>query len=80
MENQIQLQLHHFCIINYNYVIGPSSGFYSALNNIMLFGHVHILHWIVLAIKLFYLLALQLHSEIFPRELNSIVAMVICNL
>ena len=26
MENQIQLQLHHFCIINYNYVIGPSSG------------------------------------------------------
>ena len=29
MENQIQLQLHHFCIINYNfnynYVIGPSS-------------------------------------------------------
>ena len=30
VENQIQLQLHHFCIINYNfnynYVIGPSSG------------------------------------------------------
>ncbi len=25
VENQIQLQLHHFCIINYNYVIGPSS-------------------------------------------------------
>ena len=30
MDNQIQLQLHHFCIINYNfnynYVIGPGSG------------------------------------------------------
>ena len=25
MDNQIQLQLHHFCIINYNYVIGPGS-------------------------------------------------------
>ena len=27
MENQIQLQLHHFCIINYNYVIGPGSAY-----------------------------------------------------
>ena len=25
MENQIQLQLQFFCIINYNYVIGPGS-------------------------------------------------------
>ena len=24
MENQIQLQLHQFFIINYNYIIGPS--------------------------------------------------------
>ena len=32
VENQIQLQLHHLCLINYNfnynYVIGPSSGWY----------------------------------------------------
>ena len=31
MENQIQLQLHQFFIINYNYVIGPSPGFVQLL-------------------------------------------------